>query len=95
MAEGTRWCQRVARSYAWASESTRASASGGPLICRPIGIPARVNPHGTLIVGMPYTLNGNVLRIMPDSSGGDALAAAIATGGAIDVGVTITSTFSK
>ena len=65
------------------------------LICRPIGNPARVKPHGTLIVGMPYTLNGSVLRIMPSSSGGFASAAAIATGGAIDVGVTSTSTCSK
>ena len=48
------------------------------MICKPIGKPARVNPQGTLIAGMPNTLNGNVLRISEPSAAGFARAAAIA-----------------
>ena len=40
------------------------------MICMPIGNPARVKPHGTLIAGMPNTLNGSVLRISEGSPRG-------------------------
>ena len=39
---------------------TRASASGGPPIRRPIGKPERENPHGTDIDGKPPMLKENV-----------------------------------
>ena len=50
------------------------------MICMPIGKPACVKPHGTLIAGMPKTLNGSVLRINEPSRAGFASTAAIVSG---------------
>jgi hypothetical protein len=52
----------------------------------------RVNPHGTLIVGLPYTSNGSVLRIKPGSDVGCASASSTVTGMRIAVGRISTST---
>ena len=57
-----RLCQLVACSNAWASCSTTVSPPGAPLICRPMGKPVVVNPHGIEIEGKPLMLNGAVLR---------------------------------
>src|SRR5712691_7501286 len=60
---GIRLCQSVARSYAAANRNTTASPPFGPLICNPIGSPLVLKPHGTEIVGIPYTSKGEVLRM--------------------------------
>ncbi len=70
---GLRLCHSVARSYAAASASTRASENRGPAIMRPTGSPADVKPQGTETAGIPYTLNWPVfsnsgLRILSLSS---------------------------
>ena len=39
-----------------------ASPPFGPLICKPMGNPLRVNPQGTEMVGKPYLLKGEVFR---------------------------------
>ena len=62
------------------------------MICRPIGNPPRVKPHGTLIAGMPNTLNGSVLRISEGSRAGFASTASIVSGSVMHVGATSTST---
>ena len=66
---GSRLCQAVACSYALATCRTRASPQCGPMICRPMGKPASVNPQGTEIAGNPQTLMGRVFRSRSSSRG--------------------------
>ena len=46
-------CQSVSRSCIRATRSNFSSANGGASICKPIGKPALVKPHGMLMPGMP------------------------------------------
>ena len=87
-------CQSVAFSYAAATANTRASENRGPAIIRPTGMPAEVNPQGTEIAGIPYTLNWPVFsssgrRILSLSS--SLIAASMVRGVRLRVGYTTTS----
>src|SRR5262249_22048811 len=53
---GRRVCQSVARSYIRATRSSFSSSNGAAKICKPIGSPVFVNPHGMLTPGMPARL---------------------------------------
>jgi hypothetical protein len=53
---GRRLCQSVSRSNILATRSNFFSANGEPRICRPIGNPDFVKPHGMLMPGMPARL---------------------------------------
>src|SRR5207249_8352569 len=46
----------VACSYAWAARRTVSSSNARPMICNPIGRPARLNPQGSEIAGIPARL---------------------------------------
>ena len=59
-----RKCQSVTCSYARASFNTLVSAPLGPEICKPMGSPALVKPHGTDMVGHPKRLKGAVFRMV-------------------------------
>src|SRR4051794_30158739 len=48
----------VASWFAFAAARIRPSAWRGPTICRPIGNPSAVRPHGTVIAGCCVRLNG-------------------------------------
>src|SRR6185503_11596358 len=43
--------------------NTLASPQARATICRPIGNPSLVNPHGTEMAGKPARLNGAVKRV--------------------------------
>ena len=95
---GIRRCQFVACSKAYASANTFASPKRGPVICNPMGRPAREKPQGIEIVGSPSALNGRVFRIHNSPPGvGDSsrVASSIVNGGIAVVGVTNRSTEEK
>ena len=71
-------------------------AEARPPNCSPMGRPSRLKPHGTVMAGMPYPLNGAVFRIRTAvASIGDAIGASMLTGSSTSVGVTKTSTSSN
>src|SRR4051812_3928632 len=97
---GVRRCHSVACSNARASASTSESPRRGPVICRPIGSPARLKPQGIEIVGSPKISNGCVLRsegATPPGGGTVGLLTASSTvcGRIGVVGVTRRSTFEN
>src|SRR5262249_1861679 len=57
---GRRSAQGATDSNAAARRSTSASAKRWPTIWSPTGRFCEVQPHGTLIAGTPFTLNGYV-----------------------------------
>src|SRR5262249_56807557 len=57
---GRWWAHGRARSKAAEAGSTVTSSKRRPTICKPIGSPSFVKPHGTDAAGWPVMLNGYV-----------------------------------
>src|SRR2546430_494739 len=66
---GRRTAQGCAASNAAAAASTRPSAKRGPTIWRPIGKPAVLQPHGTVMAGRPHRILEAGVRL--DSRGAE------------------------
>ena len=96
---GSLLCQVVACSKVCASCRILDSCQCGPTICRPMGRPDSVNPHGTVIAGNPQTLKGRVLRSKSSSRSRSlsrsCLSSEIFGAGTGVVGVTSTSISSN